>query len=259
MPWRILEPGTLRGLTNDNFATVLSPMPRIFLTGDAHRTPPFRWTMASDASKIHFLTLMADNRLCAHVEEFQDQVNDHSIPPELAPLLHQERVFGWELPIFRGLHELMEASMKLVAEVPDAGPGLLAKVRALIDNMARVRRQMGSVGNPVQISATMLEPRDYLVYFEAIDGGGVRNKDREAQFVALLKRFINEAMALRTQVNPYISARIQAKIDELPADCVHIITCGNAHLIQTDEIPDPPVQDSLNIGDSPGVVDASQQ
>ena len=113
MVWEVLKPCTLWKLTDKTLETELTkqwPKIQFFLTGDAHRDPPFLWAVREECSILrnHFLTLMDQELLCAHVEKLSNEVTIRCVPGELSQLYAQNRIFGWEPDIFRDLRSVMQ-------------------------------------------------------------------------------------------------------------------------------------------------------
>ena len=67
-----------------------------------------------------------------------------------------------------------------------------------------------------------------------------------------LKTYYDAIMELRTSAHEFIAAPIRGVINDYP-QCIHIITCGNAHITV-----DNPLYQYLHIGDAIGVVDAAR-
>lgn len=112
MAWKTLTPGTLWNLTDADLDTKLQlwgGMPTFFMTGDGHEKPPFQWITRCKRLREHFKKLVESDKLCVHVEELQDKVNRESVPPLLWPLLGKNRIFGWELEIFRYVGAVIDA------------------------------------------------------------------------------------------------------------------------------------------------------
>lgn len=255
MPWRRLSKGTLKTLSDAALDRTLSTMPRFFLTGDGHGHPPFEWTNACPRLQTHFKNLMNQGKLCAHVEEFQDQVTDRSIPLELCQLYDQGRVFGWELEIYRDLLPIMGAYYEIapVIEATDDEDVIFPLIGQIVDldrRMSRVRERLSEIGNPASLDRLGLESARYTKYFEGLKQRP-KNRDRalEQAYARFLREYWAEADKLRTVVNPSIGAKIHKKIIEY-SECTHIISCGNEH------ISDNPLYNYIPLSDGvEGVVD----
>lgn len=255
MPWQVLPPGTLATLTDANLATILrgdAQIPRFFMTGDGHRSPPFAWTMRCDTLKVHFLTLMTHELLCAHVEEYPKDVSLASVPVLLQLLYGQQRIFGWELPIYRDLQPIMEKCLELVGSslVPAE---VIDDVVALDKEIVRMHALLWQIGNPNTLRDAMAQSLIFRQYYrEVCKGKAPRNLGMEAHYRQFLLGYNNAAMDLRTGVNRFIGNNIQRIINQYP-DCTHIITCGDAHITH-----DPLYQYVHLPPGKLGVVDASQ-
>lgn len=231
MPWNQVATGTLSGLTDATVdKTFGTGIPQFFMTGDGHRSPPFGWTMRCNRLKLHFLDLMANGRLCAHVELHQDQVKENSVPGELLPLFNQQKIFGWELAIYKDLQPLMEQSMTLAGDL--AGRVPTEQVRSVVAfdrELVRVHALLHQVGNPPGLAAAMRQHEPYRTYYQGRANGQPQNLDTEQQYLQFLIQYHNTAMALRTGLNNYIGTNITRNINLHP-NCTHIITCGDAHI-----------------------------
>ena len=95
MSWIILNNGDLK----NNFSHVIEKhgFPRVFLTGDGHRHPPFQWICQHS---VYFIRLCEKNKLILHVEELSEKISSDSVPPMLNRLVNEKRVFSFELKEF---------------------------------------------------------------------------------------------------------------------------------------------------------------
>ena len=235
MPWQNVHAGTLAALTDATVTTFLgqgTPIPRFFMTGDGHANPPFMWTMACPAIKLHFQTLMGNHQLFAHVEQQQEDVSDASVPVLLQPLYEQKRIYGWELDIYRELIIPMNLALELIGQVGDVPPsGLVPDVVALDRELIRLQAMLHAIGNPAslqQAAATSFVYRQY--YQRAAKPDGVRNLVIERNYQTFLQDYSRATMALRTQANRYIGLKIQNVLNLYPT-ATHLITCGDAHIL----------------------------
>jgi hypothetical protein len=232
MPWQNLANGALWGLSNATLtATLGNPLPRFFMTGDGHRSPPFRWIAACDGLKVHFMTLMSQNMLCVHVEQHPDDVSEESVPPLLYPVVNPRRVFGWELAIYKDLLPIMTQCMQLAssslrpADVTD-------DVVALDREIIRVNALLWQIGNPLALQTAPAQSLAFRRYYEGVvRNGQQRQPATETQYGQFVLGYQNAAMGLRTAVNSYIGHNIQLIINQYP-QCTHLITCGDAHITQ---------------------------
>ena len=240
MPWNRLADGTLRMMTDPTLQIYFRgdmPIPQFFMSGDAHRTPPFAWTDAGSIIRAHFLDRLNKGRLCAHVEQLQAAVNRASIPAFLAPLIGQNRVFGWELPIFAPLARAgalyVNMALKLADNVVDRE--MLQYASQFADGVVTAQPFLAGVGNPVGLTGGLnLAERlcEYVV--DVIANASANSNDTNAAFRTELRVYRDSIMELRTGAHPYMATPIQNVIDLYPT-CVHIITCGDAHI--TDNHP----------------------
>eukprot|EP01084_Bolivina_argentea_P087932 158753_1 len=280
--WDILQPGTLKQLKDHTVETIKvgGHFPQFFLSGDGHRHPPFKWVTSCPRLKLHFQELMGKDQLCAHVEMHQDQVTERAIPGILIPLIHQHKIFGWELDIYRDLGSAMEHAMEILGQFAANFQerefsikkmnkqalevaiynfkDLVYSIVVLDKDILRVDGFLShKISNPEKLrkmSKDSWEFRDYFGKLKFTDLGiEGRNKNIENAYVKFLKYFYRTAMELRTDVGvqKLIGANIQKSIDK-HANNTHIITVGNAHI----EIN--PVQHYINIGNAFGVIDAFQ-
>ena len=179
--------------------------------------------------------------LCAHVEEYAEQVKDTSVPSWLAVLYDQRRIFGWELAIYRDLGPVMEKCTELMPVVGSGGDLSASDIRAIValdKEMARVQGLLSQIGNPSAFQNVVSQSAGFRKYFEGIGKKSYvlvgkpnpRQPGIEKQYVAFLLSYHTAAMSLRISgANRYIGNNIQQVIDQYP-DCTHIITCGDAHI-----------------------------
>lgn len=250
MPWQVVPNGTLRALTNGTLATIFrgdAAIPRFFMTGDGHRHPPFEWINVCTDLRLHFQTLMASNLLCAHVETYQDAVNDNSVPVTLQPLVLQGMVFGWELEIYKYMLPLMEQSMRIATDDPINPSDVMNFDREL----ARLHAMLWMIGNPAALRASLGAHEPYVTYYRKVAKGAPRVRLTETNYQTFLIAYHNLTMGFRTTVNPYIGQNIQRSINLHP-NATHLITCGAAH------IPINPLQNFILLpGGATGIVDGN--
>jgi len=106
MGWVVLAPGTLQRITDRDFAEFArsdSVWPKVFMTGDGHRTPAFAWTGSCPSVTDFFSHALAANRLYTYVEVRPSAVAPNLVPGFLAALYGLGRIIGWELPLFEQL------------------------------------------------------------------------------------------------------------------------------------------------------------
>ncbi len=228
-------------------------IPRFFMTGDGHRSPPFAWTMACDTLKLHFQNLMLTDQLCAHVEQQQSDVRPGSVPGPLQLLYQQQRIFGWELDIYKDLLKVMELCLDVASRVSyEAPPKVLNDVVAVDKEIIRVHALLWKIGNPIALRNAAAQSLNYRQYYENVcKAKAPRNLGTERLYSQFLMGYQNIAMGLRTTVNNYIGANIQRVINQFP-NCTHLITCGDAHITYN-----PLAQYILLPQGAVGIVDAS--
>jgi len=247
MPWTLHAGGTFNGLSVANMAAVFGvPPARFFLSGDGHRNPPFRWAVRP-AVRQHFLTLMATNSLCLHVEQLPEQVSADSIPVYFDPLILQQKVFGWELSMFRDLLPVMELCMTIAGDIPDPS---LGSVVALHREMIRIDGLGWKVGNPPWMHAAVGQSDTFKTYWQGVEAHAPRVGATENAYLNFVLGYNTRAMALRCDANNFIAANISRVIALYPND-THLITVGDAHITTN------PVQQYINLGALQGLIDPS--
>jgi hypothetical protein len=231
MPWQALANGTLWGLTDATLAAALgNPLPRFFMTGDGHRHPPFLWTAACPALKVHLQNLMLNKQLCVHVEQQPDEVSERSVPDFLMLLVSQRRVFGWELAIYKDLLPVMQECMRLAGGPSMAPSDIVNDVVHLDKDMIRLNALLWQIGNPPALQNIPAQSLRFRDYYEGVaHKGRARVPATELQYQQFLMSYYNAAMGLRTDVNSYIGRNIQTVISQFP-NCTHLISCGDAHI-----------------------------
>jgi len=253
MPWILHPAGTFNGLSAATIDAVLGvPRARYYLSGDGHRTPPFAWAVRP-AVRAHFLNLMATGNLCLHVEQHQEDVTDQSIPAQFDPVFVQHKVFGWELSMFKHLLPVMTLIMDVMGQLPDPA---LSDVVALHRDMVRMDALAWSVGNPPWIHNALAQSDVFLAYWKLRlhENHAQRippNAATELNYMTFLNQYNNACMALRCDANNFIAVNIMNAMARFPND-THLITVGNAHLVTN------PVQQYINIGLEPGLIDPAQ-
>jgi hypothetical protein len=231
MAWQLLPNGSFRGLTDTTLnATLGNPLPQFFLSGDGHRHPPFSWAESCPSLKYHFMGLLATRTLCAHVELHQQDVRDDSVPAFLNPLIYEQKVFGWELSIYKQLLPVMELCTDLASNIGLLGPtpAVIRDVVLLDKGIVQLDALLWQVGSPAALKKTT-ESLTYRKYYEGVGKGGQRNMGTEQEFLQFVLAYNNAAMRLRTDANQYIAQNIWKKIQLHPHD-THLITVGAAHI-----------------------------
>lgn len=254
MGWKVLKSGTLWKLTDETLETELTEQwPKIlfFLTGDAHRKPPFLWAVRKECSVLrnHFLTLMEQELLCAHVEEFPDKVTMNCVPDELRGLHTQNHIIGWELSIFRDLRSVMEQCDELRSKRELNPFEVLSDVVALDREINRVQALLHQIGNPEIFRKLNKFSFLYRQHYQRVSDKVIeRNIAIEEKYRRFLSDYFLAAMEQRTAAHRYVAMNIVKNINQHP-ECTHLITIGDAHLLTN------PVYNYINLGTMPGVVD----
>lgn len=221
MPWMELREGTLWDHQLDADASTADPYPRVFLTGDGHRKPPFGWVRRQTALRAYLQEQLVEGQVCVHVEELQNDTSSESVDMDLLPAFFAGRVFGWELPIYRQLKPVMEQCLSTI-ERPDQAIQLADSMLSVSTSLAAMRDTAGLADLTPKILL-------YRAHYEAL----AKQSSPPSQFTSEAEAFPSEyftaAMKMRTAVNPEIGQAIQAKIDQHP-DCIHLITCGHTHI-----------------------------
>jgi hypothetical protein len=225
----------------DHFPDDYTPM--IFLTGDAHRDPPFRWA-ATGVWADFFRPLIEADKVVCHVEQYPQDVNAHSVPALFASVFERGKVFGWEHAVFPILESAMGLYMQNLELFPNRIPPSL--VDRILGDMSKVAK-MGYLTNE---NAQLVKFAGSLVVKESTLGK-VRNllaslaspasstSSSSPQFLApeagrqlkeLCVAYTRSAMTLRTGIHRDIAPAIQRLIHTY-SDHIHLITCGDAHLV----------------------------
>jgi hypothetical protein len=223
--WTVLPEGTLWNLNDNNYQQLLgTPLPQFFMSGDGHRNPPFEWATGSGMLKTHFLELMLSNRLCAHVEQQPEEVTYDSVHPFLTPVAVNQRVFGWELEIYKSLNPIMKQCLEM------AGALAIDKHQAinLGQEMLRVNAMMWKIRQSAAMTSLIDQANEFHEYYLRAEN---ENESRDDEYRAFLLSYQNAAMQLRTDANLEIGANIQTKVDQLQGS-THLITCGDAHITE---------------------------
>lgn len=233
MEWKTLPKGYLSKLrdSKDVSALLNNGTTRVFLTGDGHRHPPFEWAVSCPDLKLHFQQLMGENKLCAHVEQYPDQVDDSSVPHLLQPLVVMKRVFGWELAFYRQLEEVMKLCMELASRLHEGPVAVLSDVVAMDGGILRIRDLSWEVGGPQFLKDAVGTSWNFRQQYEGAAKKPPTGAAPEMLYRTFLLGYYNNAMALRTGVNRYIGQNITRVLRQY-SDSTHIITCGDAHITQ---------------------------
>ncbi|WP_146041284.1 hypothetical protein [Pseudomonas sp. MPR-ANC1] len=208
--------------------------PMIFLTGDAHREPPFRWA-ARGVWANFFQPLIAANKIVCHVEQYPRAVSLQSVPPLFAPVFTNGKVFGWEHEVFPIIENLMKNYMNNANCFPSAvSVGL---IKGVLGDSARVA-EMGFLKAEYQAIVDFAKPfvgeKSAFEKFQAFVSSSSTVKPIPstdgAKFKELYSTYYRAGMELRTGIHQHIAPRIQHLINTY-SDHMHLITCGDAHLL----------------------------
>jgi hypothetical protein len=223
-----LDPSDTLGAAAEEFPDEYTPT--VYLTGDGHRDPPFAWT-TQNAWPGFFRDLIEADGLCVHVEEYPENVTVGSVPDLLRPLVTRGRVFGWEPAFYRTIQAVMERCREVAGEDRLRPRDISSLARAMIEvSQAGYLRNEAIRATTFNLTAMNLIERDDLVPMDRLVG-----------YRQFLVAYINTAMRLRVEINDVIGGNVQRVIDRFP-DNVHLVTCGNAHLVQNPlyQYIDPP-------------------
>lgn len=196
--------------------------PSLFMSGDAHRTPPFQWTTRGVWPKF-FDSLVVADKLCCHVELYADAVKRDSVPDELGPVFTNGKVFGWESDIWKDIERVLDLCIKLISDLD----GLFTIPKKTINDMVTDMMSIGNrgylqhEGQTSQAYSKMMKIMDDPV--PAIELFGLKK---------FLQDYQREGIRLRSSASYHgeVARRIQQNIDRF-SDHFHLITAGGAHLI----------------------------
>jgi hypothetical protein len=143
----------------------------------------------------------------------------------------------------------MTLAMEIMGDLPNPA---LSDVVALHREMVRMTGLAWMVGNPPWIRNALAQSDTFLAYWKGrLDAGLPANAVTEHGYLAFLNQYNNACMALRCDANNFIAINIMNAMARFP-NATHLITVGNAHLVTN------PVQQYINIGLAPGLIDPSQ-
>ncbi len=150
-----------------------------------------------------------------------DAVKITAVPPALAKVFQNGKVFGWEPEVYKVIAEVLEALLEMIVSLKQGRPQRLSDIRSLTRDMYRVHHH------------GFLRPEGQLA-MQFWDIARSTNKDPVAGsqmlgFLDFLVHYQEAAMDLRTGIHPVIAANIQRKIDQY-RDHVHLISVGDAHV-----------------------------
>lgn len=134
--------------------------------------------------------------------------------------------------------------------------GNLARARVFFQGLEILHPRLGQIGNPPHLFGALQTCRAYIAYSGPFNRqffkATTRNPAIELSYATMVNNFRIDAMAQRTGAHQYLGPMIRNRMLQYP-DCTHLITVGNAHLINNPiqhHIPLPPGEI--------GVVDAAQ-
>lgn len=235
MGWFVLAPGRLQRITNLDFAEYARSdltWPKVFMTGDGHRTPAFAWTGACTSVTDFFTHALAAGRLYTYVEVRPAAVTANLVPGFLAALYGQGRIIGWELPLFEQLQPSMDKSLEVATlEIDlqrlDAVGRVLGEFDTLIDAVPEILR-----ANRTMDVTTFTHVADIMECLTTY-------KRRRAEFKAAVakkltdaaKNYFNACMGLRccASYHQAVGDTIQRSILQAQ-DSIHLIACGDNHI-----------------------------
>ncbi len=207
----------------DQFGDEYTPM--VYMTGDAHRTPPFQWTTRPQWAGL-FAEAVDSNLVCCHVEMFEDDATRAVLPDILMRVHKNGKVFATEPEVFRTLQQIMEA-------IPDVLMGLSSNERqsqATIRFFANAMWRVRDMGYMRDEAAAMMAIWDQVRSRTGMPRPDPVPVNATPTLQNLLRDYNRTAMRLRTGIHPVIGAMIQRRIVQYP-DHIHLITCGDAHII----------------------------
>jgi hypothetical protein len=235
MGWVVLAPGTLQQITDrtfDEYAKSDLVWPKVFLTGDGHRTPAFAWTGACPNVTDFFRHALAADRLYAYVEVRPSAVAANLVPAFLGALYGQGRIIGWELSLFEQLQPSMDKSLEVATLEIDL---------KRLDAIGQVLREFDGLINAVPeiLRANRTMDLTTFEHIAAIMGCLTTYQRRRAEFNAeeakkltnAAKNYFNACMGLRccASYHQAVGDAIQRNILQAP-NAIHLIACGDNHL-----------------------------
>lgn len=148
---------------------------------------------------------------------------------------------------------VMTLIMEIMGNLPDPA---LGDVVYLHREMIRMDGLAWKVGNPPWMRNALGQSDGFINYWkQRLHSDHAQriapNAATEHAYMVFLNQYNNACMALRCDANNFIAANIMNAIARFPL-ATHLITVGNAHLVTN------PVQQYINIGLEPGVIDPAQ-
>ncbi|NYF22068.1 hypothetical protein HDC36_003544 [Xanthomonas sp. JAI131] len=224
-----LDPAAELSVASELFPDEYAPV--VFMTGDGHRNPPFEWTNRGVWTGF-FDGIMADNKLCCHVEVYADAVAADSVPRHLRPVFMNRKVFGWEPECFKAVEGILISVNALLPFAMDSKEVMaMSDIEALVGHIDAFRNSPDA-GRHLVDEQTMA--RQFLSLkasrqVQLANGKRVVATAGMLGFDKLLLQCNRISMQLRTVMNDVMGRNIQAVIDRHP-DHMHLITCGDAHV-----------------------------
>ena len=216
-----LDPSSVIAKAADFFGDEYTPM--VFMTGDGHRNPPFKWTTRGVWCNF-FKEIVQINGLCCHVEKYSDSVSKEDVPLGLRAVFNNNKVFGWEPDFYKKLQELMEKCFSFIAVEKIS----MSDISIITNTMRRI----AGLGYLTQEAITAL---DYWEKAKETKKDPVPMKLLPGYQKFLGKYAGTRAMQLRTEIHKDVGATIQENIDRYAGD-MHLITCGDAHITCSDPL-----------------------
>jgi hypothetical protein len=198
-----------------------SAEPTVYMTGDAHRNPPLQWA-TKDTWPVYFDQFIGKKKVCCHVETFSDEVKPTSVSRLFEPVYNNHKVFGFEPNVFKITKEIINSIWVMRDDILHGKPQSKSKIDSLISKMSRVH----------DMKLLWDEGKEAMRHWDKIRKVPI-NPVPVAQltdFSNFLSEYNAAAMALRTELNDEMGVNIQKIINEYP-DHLHMITCGDAHII----------------------------
>lgn len=212
------DPTSALSSAADQFPDEFVPM--VFMTGDGHREPAFQWTGRGLWPEM-FRDLVAENKVCCHVEKFQNEVTINHVPVALAKVFQNQKVFGWEPDVYKVIAAVLEAAIEMIMDLMQGRALRLSDIHFLTKEMYRVHN-LGYLREEGRLAMTFWDIARAQKK-DPVPGSSLRG------FFDFLKHYQEAAMELRTGIHPVIGAGIQRKIEKYD-DHVHLISVGDAHV-----------------------------
>ena len=130
-----IDPSKEMSIAAKQFPDEYTPM--VYITGDGHRTPPFKWA-TDDTWADFFKQFVGMNKICCHVETFSDEVKATSVPKLFEPVFHNRKVFGFEPNVFKTIKEIILFNMDMRSNISFDLPQPLSEIRSVVRQMSAV-------------------------------------------------------------------------------------------------------------------------